>query len=291
MNNILHDISWVVPLRHELLTPLFEFFTWLGYPTFIFLLLPLGYWLWSKDKFTRVAVIVVVSAILNSFLKDLWENPRPDLIFRLDGGVGDSFGMPSGHAQVSAVLWFWIAYEVQKSWAWVVASIIVAGICFSRIYLGIHDLEDILAGLGIAVITLFLFRFCLSPRFESYREGSVYLHLVGIIVVGILVKVAWPPAENSITAIALFGMLVFWLLGRHLEERYVGFDPRQGIWNLTLVAIIGIVSVIGMSALLKAMSVGLDPLLAGTIRSSILSLSMTLFAPWLFSLCKLGRQS
>jgi len=54
-------------------------------------------------------MIVVISTVLNAFLKDLWENPRPDLALRLDAEVGKSFGMPSGHAQVSAVLWFWIA--------------------------------------------------------------------------------------------------------------------------------------------------------------------------------------
>jgi membrane-associated phospholipid phosphatase len=169
--NLLNDISWVVPLRNDLLTPIFQFFTWLGYPTFMMLILPLGYWLWGKDKFTRVTIVVIVSTIINTFLKDLWENPRPDLVFRLDGQVGKSFGMPSGHAQVSAALWFWVAYEIGKTWAWAIAAVVVTGICFSRIYLGIHDLEDILAGLGIAAISLFLFRFLFDPKFKLLSEA------------------------------------------------------------------------------------------------------------------------
>ena len=69
MSEILHDISWVVPLRNDFLTVVFEFFTWLGYPTFMMLFLALGYWLLGKDKFTRAAVIVIMSTVLNAFLK------------------------------------------------------------------------------------------------------------------------------------------------------------------------------------------------------------------------------
>ena len=45
MSNVLHDVSWVVPYRTEFLTKLFETLTWLGYPSFVMILLPLGYWL------------------------------------------------------------------------------------------------------------------------------------------------------------------------------------------------------------------------------------------------------
>lgn len=289
MNDILHNISWVLPLRNDFLTPVFEFFTWLGYPTFIMLLLPLGYWLWSKDKFTRVAVIVIISAVLNAFLKDLWENPRPDLIFRLDGDVGKSFGMPSGHAQVSAVLWFWVAYEVRKTWAWVVASVIVSGICFSRIYLGIHDLEDILAGLGIAAISLFGYRFLLTPRFQKFRDAPLWLTLAGIFILGVVVKLIWPPAEHSIGVIVVFGLLFTWLLGASLEPKLVGFKPRKTSWSLSLIALLGIAGLMGFLAIITPLLSRIEPLIAGTMSSALLGLYMTLVAPMLFKLCKLNE--
>ena len=291
MTDILHDISWVVPLRNELLTPIFEFFTWLGYPTFVMMLLPLGYWLWSKDKFTRVAVIVILSTILNAFLKDLWENPRPDLVFRLDGEVGKSFGMPSGHAQVSAVLWFWIAYEIRKVWAWVVASVIVIGICSSRIYLGIHDLEDILAGLAIAAISLVIFRLLLTSKLQPLRQASVWLNLSALVVLAIIVKLAWPPAEHSIAAFVVFGLLLTWLIGVYLEPRFVGFEPRREAWRLLLIAIIGISGLMLLLAVSSPLLSRLEPLVAGTLRSALLGLYMTLLAPMLFKLCRLCTSS
>jgi len=291
MNHILYDISWVVPLRNELLTPIFQFFTWLGYPTFVMLLLPLGYWLWNKQVFTRVAIIVVFSTVLNAFLKDLWENPRPDLMFRLDSEVGKSFGMPSGHAQVSAVLWFWMAYEIRKLWAWVVASVAVIGICCSRIYLGIHDLEDILVGLAIAFVSLCVFRFLLTPRFLALREGPLILHLLAIVGFAIVVKLAWPPAEHSIGALVVLGLLVAWLLGANYENRLIGFSPRCEVWSLVLIALIGVAGLMVVLAAAKPLLSSYNSLVAGTFRSALLGIYMTLAAPMLFKLCKLSAPS
>jgi len=288
MTEILHDISWVVSLRHEFLTPIFEFFTWLGYPTFVMLLLPLGYWLWSKDVFTRVATIVLLSTVLNAFLKDLWENPRPDLVFRLDPEVGKSFGMPSGHAQVSAVLWFWMAYEIRRIWAWVTAGIVVTGICLSRIYLGIHDLEDILVGLVIALISMLAFRFVLTADIRWLKNLGLSFRLLAIFVVALITKLTWPPAAHSIEAFVAFGLLAAWLVGASIDGRHVNFIARREPWALVLTAVLGVVGLIGLLTLSALLLNGLDSMTAGTIRSIILGVYMTLLAPMVFKLCRLS---
>ena len=287
MNQFMHDISWVVPLRNDFLTPVFQFFTWLGYPTFMMLLLALGYWLWDKKKITKVAIIVVISTVINAFLKDLWENPRPDLLFRLDNEVGKSFGMPSGHAQVSATLWFWVAYEVRRIWAWIAASIIVIGICFSRIYLGIHDVEDILAGLLIALFILVAYRFALSATYRLLTPTPIWLILCIIVVAGVITRVVWPPAENSIGAIVVFGVLFGWVFGRNLEPGLVGFKPRSSPWNIALIALLGVAGLMGLLAAAALMLKGFEPLIEGTIRSTLIGFYMTLVAPLLFRLCRL----
>lgn len=289
--NLLHDISWVVPLRNDLLTPIFQFFTWLGYPTFMMLILPLGYWLWGKDKFTRVAIVVIISTILNAFLKDFWENPRPDLMFRLDGQVGQSFGMPSGHAQVSAALWFWVAYEVRKIWAWIVATVVVSGICFSRIYLGIHDLEDILVGLSIAAISLFLFSILFGQKLKILNQVPLWCWLIFIVLSGFFVNSAWPNAEHSMGAVALFGLLFSWSTGAAIEPMLVDFKPAKRVWKMILIAIIGITGLMLLFTAAKPVLNLFEPLLAATFRSALLGIYITLVAPVLFKLCKLSSPS
>ena len=227
MTNILHDVSWVVPYRNDTLTAIFEAFTWLGYPTFVMFFLPLGYWLWNKNAFTRLAVIVILSTVLNAFLKDLWQNPRPPAEFRLDPEVGKSFGMPSGHAQVSAVLWLWLASEIRKPWAWIVAILVVTGIASSRIYLGIHDLEDILAGLGIAAVTIFIYQWAQGAKFDGFRTLPLWAHIVVLAAAQLVVMFAWPETRNSFSASILFALLIGWIIGVRWERKFINFEIRS----------------------------------------------------------------
>ena len=94
MNELLHSLDWVLPLRSDELTPLMRFFTLLGYEKFILFFLPLGYWAWHRGVFLRLLVLVAFTALLNAWLKDFWQDPRPPVALRMDHEVGDSFGLP-----------------------------------------------------------------------------------------------------------------------------------------------------------------------------------------------------
>jgi glycerophosphoryl diester phosphodiesterase len=288
MSNFLHDVSWVVAYRSDELTALFKALTWLGYPTFVMLLLPLGYWLWSKKAFTRIVVLVILSTILNALLKDYWENPRPDAVFRLDPGVGDSFGMPSGHAQIALVLWFGLAYEIRRGWAWIAACLLVTGISFSRIYLGIHDLEDILAGLSIGAISLLVYRWALSPRFLNLRSLPVWSYLLVIIVMQVVLFKTWPAPAHSVQALSLAAFLAAWLLGNSLERVLIGFSVRSGLWVAPLVIIFGISGISALTAMTKSLAPGLPSVAVSYITTFSLGFYMTVIAPYVFKLIGLS---
>ncbi len=167
MEHFLHDISWVVPLRSPELTVFFNGLTWLGYTTFFLIFLPIGYWLWDKNMFTRLAVLIIITGLINGFVKDLFHDPRPPLEFAIDPRTGDSYGFPSGHAQVAVAMWLWLAYEIGRTWAWIAAILIAVGVCMSRLYLGVHDVEDILGGTFLGLATIFAYRTLLSDEFNK----------------------------------------------------------------------------------------------------------------------------
>jgi membrane-associated phospholipid phosphatase len=175
MNELLHSLDWVLPLRSDGLTPLMRFFTLLGYEKFILFFLPLGYWAWNRGVFLRLLVLVALTALLNAWLKDFWQDPRPDIVLRMDHEVGASFGLPSGHAQIAVVIWFWLAWELRRAWTWLVAAVVAAGIIFSRLYLGAHDIEDVLGGALLGAATLLLFEF--TRRWSGWREAHAGWHL------------------------------------------------------------------------------------------------------------------
>ena len=126
--NFWNDLSWVEPLRNPYLTPIFENITLLGYPLFLVLFISFGYFFWSPARFTRVAMLLFISGIINSFLKDYFQDPRPAIEFMLDPKVGTSYGLPSGHAQIAVTLWGLLAYELKNIYLHVGST---NAICFS----------------------------------------------------------------------------------------------------------------------------------------------------------------
>jgi len=182
VQNWLYDMEWAIALRNDLLTPVFKSFSALGYGGFLLLFVPIGYWIFSKKTFARVGLWLLLSVLLNAYLKDLFQDPRPDPIFQLDPHVGQSYGFPSGHAQIAVVIWFWIAWQARKRSVWILSSILVIGICFSRLYLGVHDVEDVLGGMGIGLFSLLIFISLTTKKFEWLHNLNTLWQVFSIIL-------------------------------------------------------------------------------------------------------------
>lgn len=281
MNELLHSLDWVLPLRSDTLTPVMRFFTLLGYEKFILFFLPLGYWAWHRGVFLRLLVLVAVTALINAWLKDYWQDPRPDISLRMDHEVGDSFGLPSGHSQIAVVIWFWLAFELRRTWAWVVSGIVVAGIIFSRLYLGAHDVEDVIGGSLLGIATLLLF--AQVRHWNWWREAHGLLHLGLIFAVLLVAWLTWPGVAPTYVPL-LAGLMIGVLFGyRQLE-----FSADIATWRRLLAATIGAVSFILLQKGLKLAGAAwpLDPQLWQGLRGLTMGLFVALVMPWL--LVRLG---
>ncbi len=98
-----------------------------------------------------LAVTVAGAGILEITLKTAFHRTRPDAFF---GTLPNSYSFPSGHALFSfcfyGVLAGLINARERPKWlrvtVWCAASVLVAGIGLSRVYLGVHYPSDVLAG-------------------------------------------------------------------------------------------------------------------------------------------------
>jgi hypothetical protein len=291
MSNWLHHMEWILPLRSEWLTPIFKGFTLLGYGGFLLLFLPLGYWLLHKATFARMGLLLLLSSLLNTWLKDFFQDPRPDLVFQLDP-VGNTYGFPSGHAQIAVVVWFWIAWAAKKKWVWIVNSILVLGICASRLYLGVHDVEDVLGGaaIGLAFLTIFI---GLGSRKFSWSNGlSPVMQIMAIAAVEAFFLLTWPgtpPAKAIGYAAFLMG---FWI-GVVIEKKWVLFEKSPD-WQKLIAS--GIVGIFVFTALNKgfaqaAIIIESHKFLIVLTRSFILGIYITALAPWMFQRFKLADKN
>jgi undecaprenyl-diphosphatase len=181
------DVSfarWLAGERSTVGTDFFRALTFLGSPavalavsTVVCLLL------YRRRRLVDAALLPLVLAgaeLLNLVLKLSFHRPRPEVAFvHLD-----TYSFPSGHAMISTAAYGALAYvawsRLQTRRAHVLlaagTAVLLALICFSRLYLGVHYLSDVLAGaaggvfwlsVAIALQTIYGERF--AARFTDSR--------------------------------------------------------------------------------------------------------------------------
>jgi len=104
-----------------------------------------------------IALIAALAGeqLLSQLLKLAFHRPRPDLHNALIPAAGGSF--PSGHALAGSVFYGFLAcFIVSQTRNWLsrivivtVAGLLIAGIAFSRVYLGVHWPSDVLGSLAL----------------------------------------------------------------------------------------------------------------------------------------------
>ena len=173
------DRSWSEAM-HDLETPLLTHlalvFNWLGRGVGRALVLTLvGLLLLRRRRWLALVAFAVAESLaplLSSLLKVLVDRARPP-----DGLVhpfGASF--PSGHATYAgatcvALVLLFSTPGTHRRWWWAVASLGVVGMAWSRTYLQVHWLTDVIAGalLGSGISLLV---FAIAQRHERAAMGS-----------------------------------------------------------------------------------------------------------------------
>lgn len=134
-----------------------------------------------KPHRARFAVVTIVGGYLLSMtLKHLVGRPRPDMVPWLSFPHSSSF--PSGHSMMSAIVYLTMGLMLSelasqrrvKVFLAVSPLIIAAAVGFSRVYMGVHYVTDVVAGwsAGIcwALLCWLIVRRC--PAFRSFGPAD-----------------------------------------------------------------------------------------------------------------------
>ena len=108
----------------------------------------------SKKKGVFFAVTIIITGILIKVLKEIFGRARP-----LNALMPDSsFAMPSGHATIAVVFFGLIAFlfinKKHKVIALIATTLIALIVGFTRLYLRVHWLTDVVAGFALGTIIL-----------------------------------------------------------------------------------------------------------------------------------------
>lgn len=175
------------------LTYFMQFMTALGYIEFFMLLLIFIIFAIDFKKGFILLMVLIWTGAFTFFLKDYFALPRPfhvdNTIQLLDGQLPDAtsfsfshqgassfwgtlpesvvaetrkhkdieHGFPSGHTSIAVTLWAMIALLFRRRWLGILCVALMILIPFSRLYLGVHFLADVLGGYVLGFGLLFLF--------------------------------------------------------------------------------------------------------------------------------------
>ena len=295
----------------------------LGTVPFFIVLFSTIYWAINTALGMRIGLLLMISANLNDAFKILFHQPRPywyDL--RIQGLAKEtSFGLPSGHAQNSVVVWGGIAAWIRRPWAWIVAVLLILSIGLSRIYLGVHFPTDVLAGwlIGAVILVVYL---TLEKPVKRWLEGqstviqiltgflgSLVLILFSVLARSRLGNYTVPQEwinnalkaflgsepihpKNIDSAYSTAGIFFGLAMGAALIARYGGLDTAGPWWQRLLRVLLGLAGAIVLYLGLNIVSPNGSDLLAYLLRYVLyvlIGVWITWLAPLVFFALKLAK--
>ena len=269
-----NDLSWVLDLRTPFLNIFFDLVSLAGYPTFLILFLSFGYFYWSPEKFSRIAMLLFVSGLVNGFLKDYFQDPRPTMEFMLDPRIGQSYGWPSGHAQIAVTLWGLIAIEFKKNWLTAFCVLMIGLVSFSRMYLGVHDIGDVFAGLLIGIIILAIWYLALIYKFNDLLSNKLWM--VTILLSQIIYYLSYPTHINHEPSAWFLGVMFGWyVFASKIEINKPEFVKIPVVLISTVLVFITMIAISNINEAITIQGI------SGVLASYVLGITFSFIVTWL----------
>ena len=230
------------------------------------------YWIWDKRLGLFLVVLLLAGVLLNAYLKALFGWPRPPSFFHKPYPLASN-GFPSGHAQTATAFWSGIALVFRRIWV-PVAVVMVSLVAFSRVYLGVHFVGDVLGGvaigLGLGVAGYLVFRASFWGRLAVPQKLILAVVLPAPLGVTFLVL--------GQTPYLLWGLLTGLSVGFVLEGEWVGMRRPRSTDAAALRIGVGILPAGFFASLGMQLS---DPVLVLPFFLA-LGLFVSLVLPWAF---------
>lgn len=286
-------LVWATSLQHPWLNVIMSVLTFAGNETFYLLVIPLIYWCVSKSAGFRLLYVVLFSLYVNVLIKAVYPaarpvgNPNIDSIFLESAREGSAYpndSFPSGHAQGSAVFWGCLAVLLQKRILWVTAFVLIMLTSFSRLYAGLHWPTDVLAGIILGVVSVWIG----MKAAKIMQNLSPFLQWGGAVFVPVGLAFLAPGPEG----IKIAGVLLGGGIGYRLENRHINMRVANALWKKVIAYLIGIAGVIIIQAGLKSLFPVHD--VFDFLRYTSMGIWVTWVAPWLFvktGVSSTGRQA
>jgi membrane-associated phospholipid phosphatase len=241
VNSLLRDaffgvepLVWTQELFGTQWEPVVTGMSLLGDSRLILIVAVTMFWFTSKHRPYQVLAATLTGAAIGSLLKLVVGIPRPSAPELLLYSTTTSPSFPSGHVVLATCFWGILAlYGWIPRW---VAGSIIALVMFSRVYLGVHYVGDVLAGLVIGLLWLAVFYRWVGPWLAGIEPRRLSTTVAIVMCASFLVL---PVTSAFPFGWEIVGALVGAGVGLILQEYRVRFEPGQTnrLWNLLKIPI------------------------------------------------------
>lgn len=263
-NSLTGDAGQEFIIENRLFYYLFTFGTELGNELFYITFFP--FVIWNIDALVgrRIIMVWVWVMYLGQCTKDLlgWSRPASPPVVKVEMFYNSEYSMPSTHAMSGTAIPFALFYMTHGRWKYPLplGLCVAVGwcvlVCVSRIYMGMHSVLDVLAGVLYSSLILLLF-LPLLDCIDSFIELSAWAPLV---VLGVPLTLAvlsfrldaWSTSRGDTAQILGTGAGI--TLAAHVN-RAMGYvrEPLGGpLWVIPARLLVGVAVLVVTRAVMKA---------------------------------------
>lgn len=269
--------GWVTP---------FEILTILGSTWGVLLVAGMVFWVWGRGPLYGILVLVAVEAVLKASIAALAAVERPPAgeIVKYERVEGYS-SFPSGHVSSATAMWCYPAFLGKLPLAVGLGVGVVVAV--TRLYLGVHWVVDVVAGLLIGLLAAWLVSLA-HDRVVGWARRippAAWAVAGAVLVAGSVAAAIWwlgatPPKWTAVGFLAGLGIAL------PAERRWVRYEPAgSGFVRGVVTVLIGWAGI--AACLWWARSGGDEALVRRAVMAFAATIWALLVAPALF---RIGRR-
>ena len=232
----------IVEFFQSLKNGFFDFFfnmiSFLGEQYVYIVVLGIIYYAYDKKLGEYLAFTLFFTGLFNNTLKLVVNAQRPyekypDRATNLRPGTSTGHSFPSGHTQNFTAFLFAEGFYVKKARFFVIASVLAALMAISRMYLGVHFLEDVLASILLGILTAYV----ISKFFFTLDDKK--LHRLYLIVIVIFTPFVFLLGEEDL--VKAYGLMVGFFGAVLFEKKHVQFTMDVSLAKKVIRVVSGLI--------------------------------------------------
>ena len=191
MEFLMNILRAIAEIRNPVFDAIFSLITRLGEETFFLAAAILIFWCVNKREGYFVLITGLFGTVLNQCAKLIFRIPRPWVYDPTFEVVGDAkvaatgYSFPSGHTQnIAGTLGSVAAYNPNRKKT-LICTVVILLVAFSRMYLGVHTLLDVVVSLLFALALVLILR----PVFTSDEKFHKFMPIV--VVSGVVLSLVF----------------------------------------------------------------------------------------------------